>query len=735
MALQDTEHKVNPQMFRMVLCGVPRSGKSTFWKRIAVEGFKPSEESASTGAAESYFISAIGREKQNVLNFHSRDGDLDSEALATYKLILERYKQNKPTPLQEPQTSMNETPVQEHRTSEKHSIDADTLKVDKSLQPAEKNEPDNSPKDDSAYGEIPVALATTVQQTEVLLKGQQSDPIIVEINKRFDELNDLLVKSTDLIEILNIKKTCHLQDTGGQRAFLELIPTLSTGKALYVIFFSYKDFEKNISETVQTQGNPEEFHTGIQYDPIDVIMQSLICVSTEFSDNVALLVGTHVDEVTAKDVSHADEIIHERVKPFLKNRSLVCADEENMILKVAIKENDLCSNDPSDYVNVIMDIVDSELKYNESEKLLASWNMLCIMLRRFRSDGYSVLRYSHCQHIAKQLYIPPSMLQGVLARLHTVFGVVLYFPEVKGLEDIVICDPDFVYKSISELIFESFRGFRDVELLKKLKIQGMFKYQDLKKRHEIKRDLELHKLIILLKHLGVIAPIGRSNTAQIADSEYDESDNEDIHPDQEYVIPCVLKEAKLHELDIELENTHVCSIVPLRIYFDCGYSPMGGFCYLFTKLISDKGWELCISDENEDENNIYWRNKVSFDVEFDSRNYLVTLFSTEKYYQIHILHSKSKQPFQLLQDGHSICKHVWNAIHTTLKKSPNKSLQAYKVACICTVDHSETGEHVMKFECKPHDNLPEIKACCEKSKACYPPLHMQPSVMVWFKVR
>ena len=758
----------------MVLCGVPRSGKTTFWKRIAIEEFKPSKESASTGAAESHFISAVGRERQESgekpqahiqtemlfnLHLYSKNKD-DSEALTIYKLILERHKSQPEMhksqdethkPQNEVQGSKSEIHEHDHKASETQNRDAD--KADKSLQPAtdsEKNETlqsGNSQKDNSVSNKVPTARS---QQPKILLEKQQSDPIITEINKHFEKLNDVLLKSKDLPDIINIKKMCHLQDTGGQRAFLELLPTLSTGKALYLLFFNYENFGKNVSETMQAKGSPKELHTGIQYEQIDVIMQSLICVSTasaESSDNIALLVGTHVDKVTSEDVSCANNIIYERVKPFLRNCRLMHAEsggKENLVLKVAINKNDLCSNEPKDYVDVIMNIVDKKLKCKESNELPASWYMFIIMLRRLQSAGYSVLRYTHCQQIAEKLYIQrnesDSALKSLLFRLQNVFGIVLYFPEVKGLEDIIICDPAFIYKSISELIFESFRGRCDVSLLNKLQKQGIFKYEELEKRCEIKQDLELSKLIILLKHLGIIAPVKR---AQIAESECkDDSDNENINPDQEYVIPCVLKEAKQHELGVvQLEKTQACSIVPLRIYFECGFAPMGGFCYLFTKLISNnKGWELCLPDEWEDENNIrfYCRNKVTFKVkvEFDSRNYLVILLSTDEYYELHIIHSVSKQPFQLQKDGHSICKHVWNAIHTILEKSPNKSLQAYKVACICTICHPETDKHVMKFQCKPHENLPNIEVHCEKDRfRCHlPVVDTQPSVMVWFKV-
>jgi hypothetical protein len=761
-ALQDFGHKVNLQVFRMVLCGVSRSGKTTFWKRIAIKDFKPSPESASTRAAESHIISAVAREKHERAHVHAEvlfdlhlhsTSDLDSEALTIYKLILERHR---PRPRSE--VKINITKSQDEKYNEIHELQDEPQASKNEIQTSETQRENASVKqaaDDknTQSGDIQKSpaqnklhLADTPAKSKTVSKKQSLDPIVAEISEQFRKLNQLL-KGKDMPDLPNIKKMCHLQDTGGQRAFLELLPTLSTGKALYLLFFNYENFEKVTSETRQPEGSLEELPTDIQYEQIDIIMQSLICVSTasevivegqptESLSNIALLVGTHVDEITSTEVNKVNDIIYERVKPFLEKCRLVYAEsggKDSLVLKVAIKENKLCSNNPKDYVNVIMNIVDKKFRSKESEDLPASWYMFCIILRRLQSAGYSVLRYSHCQCIAEGLYIKKTELKSVLFRLKNVFGIVLYFPEIKALEDIVVCDPAFVYERISELIFESFRGRSEVPLLKELQKHGIFKYEELEKKCKIKQDryLELFKLIILLKHLGIIAPIRRSNTARIAESNHeDDSDNENIRPDQEYVIPCVLKEAKQDELNVQLNNTQACSIIPLRIYFDCGFAPMGGFCYLFTKLISNnKRWELCTPDKWEDENHIYWRNKVTLKVELNSYIYMVTLLSTDKYYEIHIIHSVSEQSFQLQNDGRSICKHVWTAIHTILEKSPNKPLQAYMVGCICTIEN----KHVMKFECKPHENSPDVKPYCKECSSC-PPLDKQPSVMVWFKV-
>ena len=133
------EHIVNLQVFRMVLCGVPRSGKTTFWKRLAIKDFKPSKSSPSTAAAESCIISAHERKthakhKAHIhtemlfdLHLYSEDKDLDHdhdrEALSIYKLILEKHKKTPKTEdkPQKPQSKLQASKTKE-QVEETHSV-------------------------------------------------------------------------------------------------------------------------------------------------------------------------------------------------------------------------------------------------------------------------------------------------------------------------------------------------------------------------------------------------------------------------------------------------------------------------------------------------------------------------------------------------------------------------------------------------------------------------------------
>ena len=457
-ALQAEEHKVELQVFRLVLCGVPRSGKTTFWKRLAIKDFEPRKESTSTGAAESHYLSAIDKEGSHVdtnmlfdLQLYDEDSSPDCEALTIYKQILETNKhqppknEDKSAPHSKdrsaphggdksaphskdthsgvksvPQGEDNSDPHSEDKSSPQNVMNKSAPhSQDESVPDSTDSErllSTDNPEDNLTESEIRTA-SSAINQESTTATEEQSDPIVTEIDKIFKDLNELLQSGVDLPEIpSNVKKMCHLQDTGGQKAFLKLLPTLSVGKALYLLFFNYKDFKTITRETVQMEGSSEEVPTSTVYEQIDVIMQSLICVSTasiNSSDNVALLVGTHVDEIKSKAIlNEVNDIVYKRVKPFI-NSALEYAESgnnkglrEKLVLKVAIENNKLCSNKPEDYdVKVIMNIVDNKLKCSDSEKLPASWYMFIIILRRLQHAGYSVLQYKHCEHIAEELYI------------------------------------------------------------------------------------------------------------------------------------------------------------------------------------------------------------------------------------------------------------------------------------------------------------------------------------------
>ena len=763
-ALRSEKAEVSLQAFKMILSGVPRSGKTTFWKRLAIKDFVPSETSTSTGAAESHFLSAhMSTEMLLDLHLYSETDteDLTTEALTIYKRILEAAPTQTDSSQSESveesmivpsksvskendqsQATNTQTPSEEYHSSQREpqSTDPGTNQQSEASTASQKSTSENEQR-------VPVKFVYREIIDEEILAAQKQEieQISKEIDDYFNELTSLLRKGEKVpTNIPLIKKICHLIDTGGQRAFLELLPTVTVGKALYLLFFSYEHFDSRIHETVQQKGASKEVQTGTFYEQMDIVMQSLICVSSTSSvskDNVALLVGTHVDKVKSQHVEDVNKIVSKKVEPFLKS-GLVFADEERdkMVLEVSIKRTKRCSNQPEDYRKVILDIAENKLSCPESEKLPVSWYMFSIVLRRMKIAGHSVLRYSHCQQIASKLYIKETQLQSLLSRLHKILGIVMYFPEISELADLVICDPSIVYRGISELIFNSFTKSSTVRSLQ-LRNWGIFTYRELREHCRSKSmskgyQLLIDQLIIILQHLGIITPVQLSDPDDSsAESKDEKHSSQSI--DAEFIILAVLNNAQSDELQLQLRDGEACSIIPLRMYFKCGFSPMGGFCYLFARLISNRKWKLPLKKEQMvTENKVYWRNKATFIVEADQKKYFVTLVSNKIYYEIHIMHIHSKESFQLGTDGRNVCKKVWNDIETVISNSLNAPLKEYTVACQCILHGKET-EHAMEFDSKPHEYDTKITANCLVDKNRPQPFTVdtsEQSVIVWFKV-
>jgi hypothetical protein len=109
-----------------------------------------------------------------------------------------------------------------------------------------------------------------------------------EIDEYFNELSNFLRKGEKVpSNIPLIKKICHLIDTGGQRAFLELLPTVTVGKALSTLY--------NTSSTVKMGGiGVDEQHQAMLHllwrDTDKGMRNSIILYIVKLSTNIIYVI-------------------------------------------------------------------------------------------------------------------------------------------------------------------------------------------------------------------------------------------------------------------------------------------------------------------------------------------------------------------------------------------------------------------------------------------------------------
>ncbi len=80
-------------------------------------------------------------------------------------------------------------------------------------------------------------------------------------------------------------------------------------------------------------------------------------------------------------------------------------------------------------------------------KIPASWLMLSLCIR---FEGVPTLKLNECEVLAGELEIDRDWF------FHHMMGIHLYYKEVKELEDVVICDVNVIFNSITNLVKNSF---------------------------------------------------------------------------------------------------------------------------------------------------------------------------------------------------------------------------------------------------------------------------------------
>ena len=751
-ALKDPKSfTVNLRLFRMCLFGVPRSGKTTFWNRLVNDDFNTDEQSQSTPLAEQHHIhvSQVSMEMVLLYDWHlcSDDGssksksEIDKEALVIYKRILESCNTS---------TSM-------------------TLSRDAPPTPSGSAElAHHSERNDLASQEIIAKDALPrVREPNVCISLSQPvviDEILQKIDSIFKDLEKNLTSVEEVPDVSSLRQLINLSDVGGQRAFLELLPILTTGSALYLIFFSYAN---SLTEPLQDiyQGPEKSFDLTNEYSQIEVVMQSLRCVSTSSSSEdgdskdkddsaakvTAVLVGTHTDKrPDHHSIEKDNEDIQLKVKGFLDSKTKILeyanVKKEQLVLEVNNKTKSKKEFDG--YKEVLMRVAQRKFSTNEKQ-LPGSWLMFTIMLRKMKLAGHSVLQYNHCKYIASKLFIPTdeATLNGLLHFMHKDLGILMHFPEVPCLKHLVICDPAVVFTVISQIIIPTF--INDVvtdEAFLHFKKHGVFAYQtvaDLLRDDEKKGFLESSRLVPLLQHLGVIAPIQFSDHDSKSEKTFEcKLDHDCVQDSQhcihaEYIIPCVIKgTTSAEDREIDQYCNKNCMIAPIRIAFECKFAPMGGFCYLFTKLLTEKtsDWkpylpEIHVPDSKCPTNRLLRRNKVTFLVD---KKFFVTFVASATHFTVFIVRGDSND-----QTGYEfVCYKVRKAIKNALSTCPNPQVQKFKTAFRCNGHAREYrhNDHLMIVNQKSI-NSEKVTAVCEDEKR---EVTIDPddlSVMVWFKVR
>ena len=652
-------------------------------QNLAKESFQ-----ASTGTAEVYdVIVKLVEDKTTALTTV-----VTKSKWSTVKALFGKVKSTHETDLDEELRFLYQFIYGVVPTIEKTSPVIEEEKPTKRQNPARMKD-DPSPEEVSSVGESGYRLSP--KEMEEIEKAFVAFTKVLQTPGQ-EKLN-ILLEGTILMNMV---------DTGGQPAFLEMLPALTIGPALYLIFFRLNQELKERYQIQYVSEDNEDIQLGVSsYTVEEVILQALSSIAC-FScaapkkanmpnpSHAAMLIGTHKDllgsdpECVATEVKAKDNALQKNLREILETDLfeldkdfLHYASNDQLIFAI-----DNMTGDEGELRNVRERLEDIIKQQFDNFPIPASWLMFSIFLRKM---GKRTMSLFQCHEIGDRLNVKDT--DEALWFLHHHVGILMHFPDIEEIKDIVICDPQVVFDSVTDLILNSFK----LKLVSrvacaKFKETGQFRFKDIQKIAKSSKSdsLPLPKLVKLLEHLNIIAPIKRNHPFSLGLSPQSSEEN------LVYFMPAVLKHAKDEELHVEQSPTDP---VPLMICFKCGFVPVGVFCASIASLVAQMdtlGWILQEPCKGCSKNgHILCKNKTTFRI---NGAYDVTLISKPKRFEIHVACISTTDRTALVK----ICCHVLETVCDTLDQVISKM----KCRQHLISSFSDQRLYELGFKCPEHPN-------------------------------
>ncbi|XP_064386915.1 uncharacterized protein LOC135335371 isoform X2 [Halichondria panicea] len=516
----------------------------------------------------------------------------------------------------------------------------------------------------------------------------------------------------------------NINDVGGQPGFLEMLPALSNGPAMYLVFLDLsKELDKPYDIPFSRDGKVitpyKSMHT--VKTAVSQILSSIASVrhmsemskpllkNTKLKEKfdafftappVAALIGTHKDKLgrDSTDGPEKERLTREKMaeintalKPITKTfEQILVFPKQNEPDDTSDKDAN-CSSDRMSFFPLDNDKGTENTEISPLRGLMnkifysrfgktslpisKNWLVLGIILRK----EYQIATVEDCIEIGKRLEMNEDETKICLLYLHCI-GSILYYTNVPNDDDPrwllkrhVICLPQVIFDSISQLIIISMHsvhgGGYDTECERaELIRRGQFSLQAIERHCQL--DVQVTKNIenkFLIPSQPLVKLLKYLNL--LSEITHKDEDGERTT----YLMPAILDCAPQDKLTNPPPDAN--NPEPLHITFSFGYVPTGVFCGLITRLVSQGPHEILGLTWELVEDHVK-RNAVSFYVDYVHK---VTLLSHDRSYEIRVERNPEQSDFSL----HDLCSHTLSAILYLLNILFPKLILSIAFQCSC----------------------------------------------------
>ena len=538
---------INVRHAKIIFCGAAKAGKSSFSRLLRNKEHEVIYKSTPAADSQQVLIS----DKVNVVgtDWINLDSKLEIQHI-TNRLILKLQDSNKnklsinnSSKKSDIVASKDQYPVNDTQENKQAVTDSEVTGTDIINAPdveLEEGIPDNqflAPESNR----IPPTLSDDAIDSDYSISTNKPIGIEEQMVNYTDNVTAKLVETIpetwDIFTLL---------DTGGQPEFINMLPAINSSTAITFVVLNISDGKDCLDSLVTAQYKCEGYDYGkhdLKYTNIHLLkcLLSSIKVSAMKKDNfypdfikkvtedehpkpVVGIIGTCSDVLKAKfGEKYNEELlkINEEVKKLVK----IIGDKDALVIwckggkNYVIPVDNTISREPyedlncetSETVRSICEQSNDILRKKAQYEIPIAWFILELELR---NQSKVCIPLTEVKSICDR--IMPShrqldfwQIKEVLKFYH-LYGMLLYFSEVDGMNNYVITNPEWLFLNLSKIIMCKFVNNPD-DLYDSYLLEEMDKgVCSLKLLRTLKLDLggiALTSFVNLLMHLKVIAPL------------------------------------------------------------------------------------------------------------------------------------------------------------------------------------------------------------------------------------
>ena len=408
-----------------------------------------------------------------------------------------------------------------------------------------------------------------------------------------------------------------LLDTGGQPEFINMLPAINSSTAITFVVLNMSNGKACLNNLVTAQYKCEGYNYNkcdLKYTNMHLLKCLLSSVKVaaikqesflpeivrkvtedEHPKPVVCIIGTCADLLKKnfgkkyhKEIVEINTEIKQLVEAVNKENVLVfwCRGDDfvipvdNTISRKPQKED--FKREIAEEINRIREHSNEILKKKAQYEIPISWFILELELRN--SDKVCI-PLAEVKNICDRIMpshrrMEMEQITEVLKFYH-LYGMLLYFHEVKGIKDFVITNPQWLFINLTKIIMCKFKSnakdLYDSHLIEEMN-KGICSIELLRRLDLDLQGIELESFVNLLVHLKVIAPMKTMKT--------------------DYFIPTILPPCNEKSIFTKKEcgnpAAYSCDgeciypeVEPLLIEFTFGTIPRGLFGFLIVQLLQD----------------------------------------------------------------------------------------------------------------------------------------------------